>query len=53
MRERKPFDVIRTSLENFEHFSYYDRKDDNAERHVNIVPLYALNDLFITTHEQP
>ena len=41
MRERKLFDGIRTSLENFGHLSYYDKQDDNAERHVNIVPLYA------------
>ncbi len=53
MRERKLFDGIRTSLENFGHLSYYDKQDDNAERHVNIVPLYALSNLFMTTHEQP
>ena len=52
MRKRRIFDGIRTSLENFGHLSYYDKLDDNAERHVNIVPLYALSNLFITTHEQ-
>ena len=52
MRKRRIFDGIRTSLENFGHLSYYDKLDDNAERHVNIVPLYALSNLFIKTHEQ-
>ena len=47
MRERKLSRGLRTSLENFGHLSYCDKKDDHAERHVDIVPLYALSNLFI------
>ena len=47
MRERKLSRSLRTSLENFGHLSYCDKKDDHAERHVDIVPLYALSNLFI------
>lgn len=37
--------AIRTSLENFGQFYYYDPKDNNAERCVEIIPLYALSNL--------
>jgi predicted AAA+ superfamily ATPase len=45
MRGHKLHDAIRTSLENFGHFYYYDSEADQAERHVDIVPLYALSNL--------
>ena len=47
MRGRRLHDAVRTSLENFGHFYYYDTKAENAERHVDIVPLYALSNLNI------
>ncbi len=45
MRKRKLHSAIRTSLENFGQFDYYDSKDNFEQRHVNIVPLYALSNL--------
>ncbi len=45
MRMRKLHDAIRTSLENFGHFNYDDPKDNFEQRHVDIVPLYALSNL--------
>ena len=45
LREHKFYNAIRTSLENFGHFYYYDKKDNDAERHVDIIPLYALSNL--------
>jgi len=45
MREHKLNEAIRTSLENFGQFYYYDPKAENTERHVHIVPLYALSNL--------
>jgi hypothetical protein len=46
MRKRKLHRAIRTSLENFGTFEYTDSEDDNATRLVDIVPLYALSNLF-------
>jgi hypothetical protein len=45
MRKRKLFEGIRTSLENFGQFDYYDPEDQFERRHVEIVPLYALSNL--------
>lgn len=45
MRMRKLHEAIRTSLENFGQFDYYDPKDEFEQRHVDIVPLYALSNL--------
>ena len=45
MRSHKLHDAIRTSLENFGHFYYYDSEADQAERHVDVIPLYALSNL--------
>ena len=47
MRGRRLHDAVRTSLEYFGQFYYYDTKAENAERHVDIVPLYALSNLNI------
>ena len=52
MRERKLQDAVRTSLENFGHLRYIDKKDNDTERHVEIVPLYALSNLFITQNPE-
>lgn len=45
LREHKLYNAIRTSLENFGQFYYYDKENKNAERHVEIIPLYALSNL--------
>lgn len=45
LREHKLHDAIRISLENFGHFYYHDRESENAERHIEIIPLYALSNL--------
>lgn len=43
MREKKLTDAFRCSLENFGAFDYIDNQDNNATRHVTILPLYALS----------
>ena len=43
MREKKLTEAFRCSLENFGSFDYIDKQDDNAIRHVTILPLYALS----------
>jgi len=45
MREKKLYSAIRCSLENFGQFDYTDRWADDAKRHVDIYPLYALSQL--------
>jgi hypothetical protein len=37
--------AIRCLLEDFGHFDYIDSKADNAVRHVEIVPLYAISQI--------
>lgn len=49
LREHRLHDAIRTSLENFGQLYYYDRECDNEERHVEIIPLYALSCLSHST----
>lgn len=39
--------AIRTSLENFGSFDYIDKKAENAIRHVDVVPLYALSNMHL------
>lgn len=45
LREHKLHNAVRTSLENFGQFYYYDKEADGTERHVDIIPLYALSNL--------
>ena len=45
MRDKKLSQAIRCSLEDFGHFDYIDSKADNAVRHVEIVPLYAISQM--------
>ncbi len=45
MRKKGLADAVRTSLENFGKLEYVDKEDNNAHRHVDIVPLYALSNL--------
>ncbi|MDY3848640.1 MAG: AAA family ATPase [Prevotella sp.] len=47
MRKKHLTDAIRTSLENFSTFKFVDNEDDGATRNIRIIPLYALNTLFI------
>lgn len=45
MREKSLTNAFRCSLENFGQFDYTDTLADNAQRHVDIYPLYALSQL--------
>ena len=45
MRKRRLHSAIRTSLENFGQLDYYDPEDNFEQRHVDIIPLYALSNL--------
>ena len=45
MRKRKLHQAIRTSLENFGQFDYYDPNDQFEQRHIEVIPLYALSNL--------
>ena len=45
MRKRRLHDAIRTSLENFGQFVYQDSLDNYEQRHIDIVPLYALSNI--------
>lgn len=45
MREKRLTEAIRCSFENFREFTYTDPQADNAERHITIIPLYALDNL--------
>jgi hypothetical protein len=43
MRKRHLQFAVRTSLENFNALDYLDAEDNNAPRHIDIIPLYALS----------
>lgn len=43
MREKHLSDAVRCSLENFGSFEYVDKEDNEAVRHVQIYPLYAIS----------
>lgn len=45
MREKKLTKAYRCSLENFGEFEYKDELDNNAIRHVDICPIYALSQM--------
>ena len=45
MRKRKLHEAVRTSLENFGQIDYYDPEADHEQRHVDIIPLYALSNI--------
>ena len=47
MRQHNLHDAIRSSLEPFGEFVYYDPKAGDAERHVDIIPLYALSNIAV------
>lgn len=45
MKEKQLTEAVRCSLENFGEFEYIDKDDNNALRHIEICPLYALSQL--------
>lgn len=45
MRKKALHHAVRTSLENFGTFEYIDKKAQNALRHIDVVPLYAMSNL--------
>ncbi len=45
LRSHKLYNAVRTSLENFGQLYYYDKSADDTERHVEIIPLYAISNL--------
>lgn len=45
MREKHLTEAVRCSLENFGEISYTDPKDGMIQRHVRIIPLYALSQI--------
>ena len=46
MRQKHLAEAIRSSLENFSELEHIDKKDQDAVRHVQIVPLFAISNLF-------
>lgn len=46
MRQKHLTEAVRSSLENFSELEYVDKKDKDAVRHVQIVPLFAISNLF-------
>ena len=45
MREKHLTEAFRCSLKNFGEFEYVDKEDNNAIRHIHVLPLYALSKL--------
>lgn len=45
MREKHLTEAVRCSLENFGEFIYTDKENNDAVRHVNICPLYAISQI--------
>ena len=45
MRKKALHHAVRTSLENFGTFDYIDKEAQNALRHIDVVPLYAMSNL--------
>lgn len=48
LRQKHLTDAIRCSLENFAHLEHCDNKDDGAVRQLQILPLFAISNLFTT-----
>ena len=46
MRQKHLTDAIRCSLENFAQLENRDKKDDNALRRIQILPLFAVSNVF-------
>ena len=45
MRKKALHHAVRTSLENFGEFEYVDKESQDAIRHVDVIPLYAMSNL--------
>ena len=48
MRQKHLTDAIRCSLENFAQLEHCDNKDNGAMRHIQILPLFAISNVFTT-----
>lgn len=46
MRQKHLTEAVRCSLENFSELDYVDKKDDDAIRHVQLIPLFSVSNLF-------
>ena len=46
MHQKHLAEAIRSSLENFSELEHIDKKDQDAVRHVQIVPIFAISNLF-------
>lgn len=46
MRQKRLTDAVRCSLENFSAIEHCDKKDNGAVRHVQILPLFAVSNLY-------
>jgi len=46
MRQKRLTDAVRCSLENFSAIEHSDKKDNGAVRHVQILPLFAVSNLY-------
>ena len=53
MRQKHLTDAIRCSLENFATIETLDKQDDNIERRIQIIPLYAVSNLFNDFQQLP
>ena len=53
MRQKHLTDAIRCSLENFATIETLDKQDDNIERCIQIIPLYAVSNLFNDFQQLP
>lgn len=51
MRQHHLHDAMRCSLEPFGEFVYYDPKDNDFQRHVEIIPLYAISNIHLSAGE--
>ena len=45
MRKKALHHAVRISLENFGEFEYVDKESQDAIRHVDVIPLYAMSNL--------
>lgn len=45
MRKKRLLYAVRTSLENFGEYEYVDKEANDTQRHIDIIPLYALSNL--------
>ena len=45
MRKKALRHAVRISLENFGEFEYVDKESQDAIRHVDVIPLYAMSNL--------